>query len=72
MRAIFLTAVATASILFLCPAPQAGAAMPLTVRPAVAALPIETVTTVCGNNGCARVQTQRLAKHQKAGNAVRH
>ena len=37
---------------------------------AVAALPIETVTNVCGNNGCVRVQTQRLAKHQKAGNAV--
>jgi hypothetical protein len=69
MRAISVTAVATI-VLLVGVARQADAAMPLVARPAVAALPIETVTNVCGNNGCVRVQVQRLAKHQKAGNAV--
>jgi hypothetical protein len=69
MRAISVTVVATI-VLLIGIAPQAGAAMPVAVRPAIAALPIEPVTNVCGNNGCVRVQVQRLAKHQKAGNAV--
>ena len=69
MRAISVTAVATI-VLLVSAARQADAAMPTATRPAVAALPIETVTNVCGNNGCVRVQTQRLTKHQKAGNAV--
>jgi hypothetical protein len=72
MRAIFVTAVATVSVVVLCgmAAPQASAAMPVASRPAVMALPVETVTNVCGTNGCVRVQTQRVAKHQKAGNVV--
>jgi hypothetical protein len=69
MRAISVTAVATI-VLLVGVAPQADAAMPMAARPAVAALPIEAVTNVCGNNGCVRVQVQRLTKHQKAGNAV--
>jgi hypothetical protein len=70
MRAISVTAVATVLLLCGATAQRADAAMPIAARPAVATLPIETVTNVCGNNGCVRVQTQRLAKHQKAGNAV--
>jgi hypothetical protein len=69
MRAISVTAVAT--VFLLCGvARQVDAAMPIAAKPAAAALPVETVTNVCGNNGCVRVQVQRLAKHQKAGNAV--
>jgi hypothetical protein len=26
---------------------------------------VQPVTNVCGANGCARVQTQRVVKHQK-------
>ena len=70
MRTIFVTAVAAGLLLCGVAGQQANAAMPMAARPAVRALPIETVTNVCGNNGCVRVQTQRLAKHQKAGNAV--
>jgi hypothetical protein len=74
MRAIFVAAVAAVSVLAWCgvSGQPANAAMPISVRPAVEALPIETVTNVCGNTGCVRVQTQRLTKHQKAGTAAQH
>jgi hypothetical protein len=74
MRAIFVAAAAAASVMAWCglSAPPANAAMPVGVRPAVEALPVETVTNVCGNTGCVRVQTQRLTKHQKAGTAAQH
>jgi hypothetical protein len=68
MRAISVTAVAT--VVLLCGVARQVDAMPMAARPAAAALPVETVTNVCGANGCVRVQVQRLAKHQKAGNAV--
>jgi hypothetical protein len=31
---------------------------------------VQKVANVCGSNGCVRVQTQRVVKHQKAGNVV--
>jgi hypothetical protein len=70
MRAISVTAIATVLLLCGVTGQHAEAAMPIPARPPVARLPIETVTNVCGTNGCVRVQTQRLTKHQKAGNAV--
>jgi hypothetical protein len=72
MRAIFVTAVVTAAVVVFCgvTARQAHAAMPVVVPTVAAALPIETVTNVCGTNGCVRVQVQRVVKHQKAGNVV--
>jgi hypothetical protein len=72
MRTIFVTAVVTAAVVVFCgvTARQADAAMPVVVPMVAAALPIETVTNVCGTNGCVRVQVQRVVKHQKAGNVV--
>jgi hypothetical protein len=43
---------------------QADAAMPLGPRPGSAAH-LQQITNVCGVNGCARVQTQRVVKHQR-------
>jgi hypothetical protein len=64
MRIILLTAVATASILAsVMAAQQADAAMPLGAWPGIAH--VQPVTSVCGINGCARVQTQRVVKHQR-------
>jgi hypothetical protein len=72
MRAIFLAAVTTAGVLL------SGAAMrqadAVVISPAhlipVATFHAETITNVCGSNGCVRVQTQRVVKHQKAGNVI--
>jgi hypothetical protein len=65
MRAILLVALATASILASAMAArQADAAMVLSGR-AGSAAQVQPVTNVCGANGCARVQTQRVVKHQK-------
>jgi hypothetical protein len=43
---------------------QADAAMVLSGR-AGSVAQVQAVTNVCGANGCARVQTQRVVKHQK-------
>jgi hypothetical protein len=43
---------------------QADAAMVLSGR-AGSVAQVQPVTNVCGANGCARVQTQRVVKHQK-------
>jgi hypothetical protein len=65
MRAILLTALATASVLASAAAArQAHAAMPFGPRPGSVAQ-VQPVTNVCGVNGCARVQTQRVVKHQR-------
>jgi hypothetical protein len=50
---------------------QADAAMPF-IAPlyTAATFHTKTIANVCGSNGCARVQTQRVVKHQKAGNVV--
>jgi hypothetical protein len=65
MRTILLSALATASILASAMASrQADAAMPLGPRPGSVAH-VQPVTSVCGVNGCARVQTQRVVKHQR-------
>jgi hypothetical protein len=72
MRALLLTAVATASVLRSgISARQADAAMPLGAGFAAGATShVETIANVCGTNGCVRVQTQRVVKHQKAGNVI--
>jgi hypothetical protein len=65
MRAILLTALATASFLASAMALRhADAAMPLGPRPGNV-VQMQPVTNVCGVNGCARVQTQRVVKHQR-------
>jgi len=65
MRAILLTALATASLLASATAArQADAAMRLGPRPDSVAH-VQPVTNVCGVNGCTRVQTQRVVKHQR-------
>jgi hypothetical protein len=65
MRTILLMALATASILAnAMAARQADAAMLLSGR-ACSVAQMQPVTNVCGANGCARVQTQRVVKHQK-------
>jgi hypothetical protein len=71
MRAILLTAFATMGALSSGAAVrQADAAMPLNARPSTVAALVQTVANVCGSAGCVRVQTQRVVKHQKAGNVV--
>jgi hypothetical protein len=72
MRAILLAVVTTAGVLLNgIVIRQADAAMPLTARlSAAATFHAETITNVCGTNGCVRVQTQRVVKHQKAGNVI--
>jgi hypothetical protein len=71
MRAILFTVLATAGILSNAMAARdASAAMPLGARPNIAAAQTQPVANVCGANGCARVQTQRVVKHQKAGNFI--
>jgi hypothetical protein len=72
MRATLFTVVTTAGILLSgMVIRQADAAMPLTTRLGTAAtFHAETITNVCGTNGCVRVQTQRVVKHQKAGNVI--
>ena len=74
MRAILLTAFATifatmGIVLSGAAVRQADAAMPISARLSAAAF-VQTVANVCGSNGCVRVQTQRVVKHQKAGNVV--
>jgi hypothetical protein len=71
MRAILLTAFAIMSVLLSGAAMrQADAAMPIGARSSTLAAPVQEVANVCGSNGCVRVQTQRVVKHQKAGNVV--
>ncbi len=70
MRTNLLTAFATAAVLLSAMAMQADAAMPLCSRPSTAAAHLQTIASVCGSNGCVRVQTQRVVKQQKAGNVV--
>jgi hypothetical protein len=71
MRTILATTIGAATILCCgMAARQAEATVPMAVPPTAVILPIESVTNVCGNNGCVRIQTQRLVKHQKAGNVV--
>jgi len=71
MRAILLTAFATMGLLLSGAAVrQADAAMPIGAPPSTVAVFVQKVANVCGSNGCARVQTQRVVKHQKAGNVV--
>ena len=70
MRAILLTALATVSALLSGMAVrQADAAMPFSSQPGTVAAQVQTnQCKLCGTNGCARVQTQRVVKQQKAGN----
>ena len=75
MRAILLTALATVGALSSGMAVrQADAAMPFSSQPSTVAAQVQTIVqtiaNVCGTNGCARVQTQRVVKQQKAGNVV--
>jgi hypothetical protein len=71
MRATLLTALATVGALLSGMAVrQADAAMPYSSQPGTAAAQVQTIANVCGTNGCARVQTQRVVKQQKAGNVV--
>ena len=74
MRAILLTALATVGALLSGMAVrQADAAMPFSSQPSTVAAQVhkvQTIANVCGTNGCARVQTQRVVKQQKAGNVV--
>ena len=71
MRAILLTALATVGALLSGMAErQADAAMPFSSQPGTVAAQVQTIANVCGTNGCARVQTQRVVKQQKAGNVV--
>ena len=72
MRVLLLTAVATAGVLLSgISARQADAAMPVGAGfAASAASHVETVANVCGTTACVRVQTQRVVKHQKAGNVI--
>jgi hypothetical protein len=71
MRAILLPVLATAGILSnAMVAREASAAMPHGARPGTVVVQAHPITNVCGVNGCARVQTQRVVKHQKAGQFV--
>ena len=75
MRATLLTALATVGALLSGMAVrQADAAMPFSSQPSTVAAQVQTIVqtiaNVCGTNGCARVQTQRVVKQQKAGNVV--
>jgi hypothetical protein len=75
MRGILLTALATVGALSSGMAVrQADAAMPFSSQPSTVAAQVQTIVqtiaNVCGTNGCARVQTQRVVKQQKAGNVV--
>ena len=71
MRAILLTVLVIAGLLSSAMAAwEASAAMPHGARPDVSRAQVQPVTNVCGVNGCARVQTQRVVKHQKAGNFI--
>jgi hypothetical protein len=61
MRGILLTALAAATIL--------SSGMPLAAPAALGAAIagtglVQRATNVCGSNGCVRVQTTRLRKHQ--------
>jgi hypothetical protein len=72
MRAFVLTALATSGVLLSGMAVrQADAAMPFGPS-AATATPVQTIASVCGSNGCVRVQTQRVVKQQKAGNVILH
>jgi len=71
MRAILLTGFATMGVLLSGAAVwQADAAMPTGARPGAVAAFVLKVANVCSSSGCVRVQTQRVVKHQKAGNVV--
>ena len=71
MRAILLTALATVGALLSGMAVrQADAAMPYSSQPGTVAAQVQTIANMCGTNGCARVQTQRVVKQKKAGNVV--
>ena len=71
MRAILFTMLSTAGILSnTMTAWDANAAMLLDARTSAATAQAQAVANVCGANGCARVQTQRVVKHQKGGNFV--
>jgi len=71
MRAILLTMLATAAIFSnTTTVRDANAAMLLGARPSVATAQLQPIANVCGANGCTRVQTQRVVKHQKAGNVI--
>jgi hypothetical protein len=71
LRAILLTALVTVGVLSSGMAVrQADAAMPFSSQPSTVAAQVQTIANVCGTNGCARVQTQRVVKQQKAGNVV--
>jgi hypothetical protein len=71
MRVLLLTAFATMGVLLSGAAiRQADAAVPISARPSTVAAFMQKVANVCGSNGCVRVQTQRVVKHQKAGNVV--
>ncbi len=71
MRAILLTVLVTAGILSSAMAArEASAAMPHGARPDIGTAQIQSVANICGVSGCVRVQTQRVVKHQKAGNFV--
>jgi hypothetical protein len=71
MRKILLTVFAAAGILSSAMAVwDTGAAMPFRERSEIGPAQPQAVANVCGANGCVRVQTQRVVKHQKAGNLV--
>jgi hypothetical protein len=71
MRAILLTIFASMGLLLSGTAVrQADAAMPISARPSAVAAFVQKAANVCGSNGCVRVQTQRVVKHQKAGKVV--
>jgi hypothetical protein len=70
-RAILLAVVTMAAILTSAiAARQADAAMPHAARPDTVTARAQPITNVCGANGCARVQTQRVVKHPNAGNFI--
>jgi hypothetical protein len=69
MRGILLTALAAATILSSGMLDKRAAAMPLAAPAALGAAIagtglVQRATNVCGSNGCVRVQTTRLRKHQ--------
>jgi hypothetical protein len=70
MRVLLLVAFATAAVFFSAMAERPSIAMPLVVRPGSVSVWVQPITNVCGNNGCVRVQTQRVVKHQKPGNFI--
>jgi hypothetical protein len=74
MRGTLLTSLAVAGILSGGTLGDPARALTLAVHPVAHAAAadnarVQQVTNVCGNNGCVRVQTQRV-KHQKPGSVA--